>query len=288
MSTTISQTIDEAGLKKAVVTLPGEVSGNNSALLTRCSAADFDAGNCADDTIVGTGVAASPLQAQPLTGNVYLLDPSTTAFPDLGIDLKGGLALKVKGGLSIVPVSGGSRIVVTFDGLPDIPLSEFTLTFDGGPGGLNLLSRNPCEPPPLTFNADFTGQSGQSLNFDSPADATCPGSPGGKKPKAAIRIGKVKSGKPKLGLTLKAGSTELRSAKVALPKGLKVGAKRKLTRGTNASGGSVRGSRQEALGQGEGRRGRPDQGQALEGRNPRQARRQGQEAEAVQGQHPRR
>ena len=110
-------------------------------------------------------------------------------------------------------------------------MSEFTLTFDGGPGGLNLVSRSPCEPPPFSFNADFTGQSGQALNFDSNADATCPGSPSGKKPKASIKLGKLKSGKPKLGLTLKAGAAQLRSAKVALPKGLKAGAKRKFSRG---------------------------------------------------------
>ena len=73
----------------------------------------------------------------------------------------------MKGTLSVVvPDGGGIQIVVTFDGLPDIPLSEFTLTFDGGPGGLNLVSRSPCDPPPLTFNADFTGQSGQTLNID--------------------------------------------------------------------------------------------------------------------------
>ncbi len=155
MSTTISQTIDEAGLKKAVVTLPAEVSGNNPALATRCSAADFDAGTCADDTIVGTGVAASPLQAQPLTGNVYLLDPSTSPLPDLGIDLKGALALKVKGGLSLVAIPGGSQIVVTFDGLPDIPLSEFTLTFDGGPGGLNLASRQPLRAAAVQLQRGF-------------------------------------------------------------------------------------------------------------------------------------
>ena len=62
-------------------------------------------------------------------------------FPDLGVDLKGGLALKVKGSLSAIPVDGGGlQIVVTFDGLPDIPLSEFTLTFADGPDGLNLVS----------------------------------------------------------------------------------------------------------------------------------------------------
>ena len=242
LSTTISQTIAEAGLKKAVVTLPKEVIGNGPALAVQCSIADFDAGNCSGDTKVGDAVAASPLQAEPLAGNVYLVNPAVPSpFPDLGVDLKGGLALKVKGSLSAIPVTGGGlQIVVTFDGLPDIPLSEFTLTFADGPDGLNLVSRNPCEPPPLSFDADFTGQAGQLLNVSSPADATCPGS-SGKRPKAKVKLGKLKSGKPKLGIVLKAGAAQLRNAKVVLPKGLKVGAKRKLKRGTEIAGGSVKG-----------------------------------------------
>jgi hypothetical protein len=242
LSTTISQTIAEAGLKKAVVTLPKEVIGNGPALAVQCSIPDFDAGNCSGDTKVGDAVAASPLQAKPLAGNVYLVNPAIPGpFPDLGVDLRGGLALKVKGSLSAIPVAGGGlQIVVTFDGLPDIPLSEFTLTFADGPDGLNLVSRNPCQPPPLSFDADFTGQAGQLLNVSSPADATCPGS-SGKRPKAKVELAKLKSGKPKLGISLKAGAAELRNARVVLPKGLKVGAKRKLKRGTEIAGGSVNG-----------------------------------------------
>jgi hypothetical protein len=242
LSTTISQTIAEAGLKKAVVTLPKEVIGNGPALAVQCSIPDFDAGNCSGDTKVGDAVAASPLQAKPLAGNVYLVNPAIPGpFPDLGVDLRGGLALKVKGSLSAIPVAGGGlQIVVTFDGLPDIPLSEFTLTFADGPDGLNLVSRNPCQPPPLSFDADFTGQAGQLLNVSSPADATCPGS-SGKRPKAKVELAKLKSGKPKLGISLKAGAAELRNAKVVLPKGLKVGAKRKLKRGTEIAGGAVNG-----------------------------------------------
>jgi hypothetical protein len=242
LSTTIAQTIKEAGLRKAVVTLPTEVIGNSGALSIRCSIADFDAGSCADDTVVGDAVAASPLQAKPLTGKVYLVEPATVSpFPDLGIDLKGGLALKVKGTLSATSVNGGIQIFVTFDGLPDIPLSEFTLTFSGGPGGLNLVSRSPCEPPPFTFNADFLGHSGQTLNTDVNPTTKCAGSGGGKRPRAAVKLGKLKHGNPRVALRLKAGAAELRKTKVSLPKGLKVGPKRKFKRGTKVSGASIRG-----------------------------------------------
>ena len=240
LSTSISQTIAEAGLKKATVTLPTEIQGNADALGIQCPAADFDAGNCPDNTVVGSAVAASPLQAQPLSGKVYLVKGA--AFPDLGVDLKGGLALKVKGSISLVPTgSGAVEIVVTFDGLPDIPLSDFSLTFDGGPGGLNRAARSPCDPPALVFDADFVSHSGKTLHVESPADATCQGGGGGSKPKAKVRVAKLKSGKPKVAIRLRAGAAPVRSAKVTLPRGLKVGAKRKLVDGSKVAGGSVKG-----------------------------------------------
>ena len=94
-------------------------------------------------------MAASPLQAEPLPGNVYLVDlDDPRTLPDLGVDLKGGLALKVKGALS-ASRSRRLQIVVTFDGLPDIPLSEFTLTFAAGPAASTSSTRSPCEPPPF-------------------------------------------------------------------------------------------------------------------------------------------
>ena len=34
---------------------------------------------------------------------------------------------------------------MTFDGLPDIPISDFSLTFAGGDGGLNIAGRGPLQ-----------------------------------------------------------------------------------------------------------------------------------------------
>lgn len=239
LTTSISQTVKEAGLRKAVVTLPAEISANGAVLATQCPATTFDSGGaCPEDTRVGRAVAASPLQAEPLTGGVYVIGGS--GLPQLGLDLQGGLALRLKGDLG-----GGTsgRAEVTFDGLPDIPISDFTLTFVGGPGGLNVSARSPCDPPPLVFDAQFASHAGGGLNVDSPASATCKpaGGGGGKKPKAAVGIAKLGSGKPKLKLRLRKGAARLRSARVTLPDGLSVGPKRKLAAGTGVSGGTVRG-----------------------------------------------
>ncbi|HET6830073.1 MAG TPA: hypothetical protein VFH44_01865 [Solirubrobacterales bacterium] len=241
LTTSISQTIEEAGLKRAIVSLPTDIIGNGPALAIQCPAATFASGGCADDTIVGDAVADSPLQAKPLSGKVYLVTPTgPSPFPDLGVDLKGGLALQVKGAISAVPVPGGLQVVVTFDGLPDIPLSDFRLTFAGGEGGLNVAARSPCEPPPFVFNADFLGHSGATRNVDVDADASCGGGKG--KPKARVEVAKLGSGKPRLRIRLRGRGAEIRRAEVKLPRGLKAGPKRKLARrGHVSGGGSLRG-----------------------------------------------
>jgi len=241
LTTSISQTIEEAGLKEAVVTLPTDIIGNGPALAVQCEATAFDVGACPADTRVGVATAASPLQEKPLAGDVYLVKPVTPSpFPDLGVDLEGGLALKVKGSISAVAVPSGLQIVVTFAGLPDIPLSDFSLTFAGGSGGLNVAGRDPCQPPPFIFGADFTSHSGKARHVDSAAKASCKGGGAGR-PKARVGIAKLRSGKPRLKIRLRAGSAQIRKARVRLPRGLEVGAKRRLRNGAHVTGGSVRG-----------------------------------------------
>ena len=236
LTTTISQTIAEAGLKKAVVTLPAEISANGVALTNQCPVSVFDAGGkCPETARVGSAVAASPLQAKPLTGGVYVIGGG--GLPQLGLDLQGGLALRLKGDLG----GTGGRAQVTFDNLPDIPISDFSLTFAGGDGGLNIVGRDPCKPPPFVFDVAFLGHSGTTSDVSADADASCPSGGGGRKPKARLAIAKVGSGKPKLALRLRAGPAQLRKASVKLPRGLKVGPKRKLLAGSDIAGATVRG-----------------------------------------------
>ncbi len=235
LTTSISQTIEEAGLKKAVVTLPTDILADGGVLATQCPATSFDAGACPEDTMVGDSTAASPLLSEPLQGGVYII--SGAGLPELGIALEGGLSLKVKGSLGGSP---GGQAQVTFDDLPDIPLSEFRLSFAGGPDGLNVATRDPCSPPPFGFVADFNSHSGKSLQVGSDARSTCVGGGAGR-PKASVRIAKLQSGEPKVALRLRAAATPIAKARVKIPRGLEVGARRRLLAGARVSGASIRG-----------------------------------------------
>lgn len=84
-----------------------------------------------------------------------------TPLPDIGLDLNGQLHLLLKGTETL-------NEVVTFDGLPDIPIAHFQLTFGPSPG-LLTANRDLCKPPAPLFHADFTGYNGASTSVDSPA-----------------------------------------------------------------------------------------------------------------------
>ena len=233
VSTTISQTIAEAGLQRAIVTLPPDLGPNNAAFANTCSLPDFQAGTCPANSIVGTARAASPLQAQALTGPVVLITPEPASLPSLGLDLRGALALKLIGQISLDSTNPRAvRNRVTFDGLPDIPISEFTLTFAGGRSGLNLAARNPCAPPPFAFDTNFRSFAGGTATATTDAKATCKRSSGGKKPRAKVKLKAKRKSGPVLKLKLESGAAPIRSAKLKLPRKVSFAAKRKFNRGS--------------------------------------------------------
>ena len=163
-STSILQDADEAGLLNAVVKVPGDLNPNATIFFgAACDQASFAAGTCPASTIVGLATAASPLLTQPLIGNVELVKSTTSALPNLGLDLQGQLHLLLQG---TTDISNGNT--VSFNGLPDIPIARFQLTFTNPPGLLGT-ARDICAPPAPMFHADFTGYNGASTSVDSPA-----------------------------------------------------------------------------------------------------------------------
>jgi hypothetical protein len=244
LTTVVSQGADEATSSKVVVTLPLGVGPDLSALNTTCPSADFDAGTCADATKVGSATAQTPLLADPLTGPVYLVARNGGGLPQLGIAFGGLLPVKLR---ASVTVGAGARLVSTLDGLPDVPLSSFTLVLDGGDRGLLRSDSDLCAAAP-TIDAAFTAQNGVEHTAGAVVDArncatTAPPvkprtSPKARKPAVSARL----TGR---GLTVRArvpaGAAKLRGLRVTLPRGLRADAARRLrTRSRGARQLSVR------------------------------------------------
>ena len=168
LTTAIDQDNGEAGLRDAKVFIPPAMGADLSRLTPdqACLQADFAAGTCPQVAVLGSALATSPLLTAPLSGPVFLLDNPEGGAAKIGLDLQGQLGLKIQGQLGIDNTT-------TFSGLPDIPISHFALTFDGGPRGILIASRDLCSPPAPVFHADFAGYNGATTSVDSPATVHC-------------------------------------------------------------------------------------------------------------------
>ena len=143
----------DANLRSAAVTLPPSLFLEQQHIKTVCTRVQYAARACPAASVYGQARAVTPLLDQPLEGPVYLRS-STTAVPDLVASLSGrGIAIEVAG--RIDSARGGIR--ASFEGLPDGPVTSFTLSLPGGKRGLLANGEDLCRKPQRA-NARFIGQ----------------------------------------------------------------------------------------------------------------------------------
>jgi hypothetical protein len=139
----------EANLREAVVTLPGNLVVSPSAVsgLAGCSEAQVGLSSpapaaCPEASKVGTVQARTPLLDHPVSGSVYLAQqgnagPAQGSNPfgsliALYVVVEGsGVQLKVAGEVNLNQLTG--QLTARFRNLPQLPYSEMTLNFFGGP-----------------------------------------------------------------------------------------------------------------------------------------------------------
>lgn len=190
LTTEVTQGTGEANSKRVEAILPSSVVANNDTLNHQCPTASFPLDpnvpqTCPASTQVGTAVARTPLLNAPLAGPVYLIQ-NVGLLPKVGLDLKGPLPARILG--DATPTSD-FRLDNVFGtegpGLPDVPLTDFKLTFNGGKGGLIVATDQVCKGP-NTFNAVFDSFGGQHVTQQSDAKVIgCGLAKGGK---LAVRV----------------------------------------------------------------------------------------------------
>ena len=159
VTTRILQDEGEAGLKNAQVLLPQILNPDIAPLSNPCPAlAKFnsDASGCPAKSIIGSASAISPFlpRARDGPGSGHQA-PGPLICPGWGSTLPAGpLALQLFGSFVFLPAGVGQQ----FNGLPDIPISNFTLRFKAG--GLLINGGNLCSPPKPVFPVSFTGWNG--------------------------------------------------------------------------------------------------------------------------------
>jgi hypothetical protein len=223
MTTVIEQKDGEAGLQRAQVVLPAGVGAVAGELGNTCPLASFQASKCPANSIIGSAESESPLLDVPLAGDVSIVDALPGELPQLGVDLKGPLAIQIRGNFILVPGPGN-----VFEGLPDIPISRFELKFKQDK--LISTTRDLCEPPVPLFSTDFLGYNGVRRTGSAEAEVA------GCTPTAKVTLSKSRSKHPRLKAEIKGGGSTLRKAKIKLPRQLKFASKRAFKRGTKATG----------------------------------------------------
>ncbi len=120
----------DANLQRFTFKFPKVVKFHNSGFKEICPRGDATEDHCRPGAQVGTAVAKSPLLLATLTGPVYLVQPAKgNGVPDFWTTVQGmGVKLQMQGQSSGKP----GNLVTEIVGIPDLPLSSFTMNVSGG------------------------------------------------------------------------------------------------------------------------------------------------------------
>jgi hypothetical protein len=143
--------IREAGIERAEVRLPKSLALDVNNAQALCEFADGTKpdleNHCPKGSIVGRARARTPLLNDPLVGNVYFvknvrIDKDTgneiRTLPMIVVALRGEIAVNLVGKSS---TTKSGKLVNTFAGVPDAPVSRFNLNIRGGKNGILAVTR---------------------------------------------------------------------------------------------------------------------------------------------------
>jgi hypothetical protein len=216
LTTDVTETANQATSGSVALAFPGiTLSPNIGVIELVCSDPTFS--GC---TPVGTATSTSPLYPAPLTGRAYLTGSLTA--PGLTIVFPPPFSLKLTGKVELNSNS------TTFQGLPDIPLTDLRVTLSGGP---KAVFQSSCTTPSGTATAMLSSQNGdQSKSVSTPyavsgcsrVNAGGPAGAGGKPRVLGTSVSGLANRKPALLLQLVAGKKAplLSWFTITLPRGL--------------------------------------------------------------------
>jgi hypothetical protein len=158
----------DANIARASVGLPHALFLDQASLAKICTRVQFAANECPKKSVYGRARAFTPLLGDPLEGPVYLRS-SNNPLPDLVAHLEGQVDIDLVG--RIDSFKGGIR--TTFDRVPDVPVSKFTMILPGGKHGLLVASKDLCKGKGVKAIISFKGQNGKKVNKRSKLKTPC-------------------------------------------------------------------------------------------------------------------
>lgn len=131
----------DTGLRALRISLPTALKFRLSGVDEICPRRDARAGLCTSRARVGVAQARTPLVDRVLRGSVYVVQPHGDGLPDLWVSVASeGLRMNMQGKTS----QHDGRFVAKLAGLPDMPLSTFSMRLRGGRQGALSLAVAPC------------------------------------------------------------------------------------------------------------------------------------------------
>jgi len=161
LTATLTAGAGDANIRRAVVTLPRSQQLDNAHIKRPCTRRQFAADECPESSILGAATATTPLLDEPLRGPVYLRT-SDHKLPDLVAALKGPASQPVEVELAGRIDSIKGRMRTSFDTVPDVAVTRFTLSLLGGKKGLLRNTTSLCKKASFV-KARLIGQNGKQI-----------------------------------------------------------------------------------------------------------------------------
>jgi hypothetical protein len=163
-TTVLRMSRGQANLAAVGVSLPLSLTALLDVVNDACTLAAFKANRCAQAR-AGTAVAVTPLLKHALRGGVYFVkDPHKPAgsLPNLKVALRGQVDVDLTGK---VRIPGGNRLATSFDTVPDVPVTKFTLHLDAGRHSPLAVAENLCHVTgrKAKVGVTFRAQSGKVI-----------------------------------------------------------------------------------------------------------------------------
>jgi hypothetical protein len=165
----------EANVARVKVSLPKQLPSPLKTLQKACTEKVFgeNPSNCPTSSKVGEVKVNTPILANPLTGPAYFVSHGGAKYPELIMVLSGenGIQVDVHGETFI---SKQGITSATFSTVPDVPFSEFELTFPEREYPALTANGNLCKGS-LIMPTEMVGQNGLVLHQSTKISVTgCP------------------------------------------------------------------------------------------------------------------
>lgn len=165
-----------SNLRAMKLLLPPVLKFRTGKLGEICSQQDADGGDCPADSRIGTAFGRTAVLSAPLHGSIYMVQPKGDDLPDLWVSMEGaGVQVALRGHTH---TTKSGRLVTALSGLPDTPLTSFTMRIGGRKTQVISLQADPCargESRHFVATVDATAQNGARRSLRAPigAGAVC-------------------------------------------------------------------------------------------------------------------